>query len=730
METTRKWNNLVWALLLILLVFCSLPSINNDSFQLIIRSGVLIFALILTSLNAIRQVKNGNFRKQLPIFLSILLIIIGFSISTFTSKQGSCQLTPNLSLSNFTDSKNRKQPLPFSITVQNLEVLRFPGSESIENVIATLQFSDSSREEISVKEIVKKQHYRFYLTGYQKNGTITLRITHDPWGIGITYSGYLLLLCSLLANLCRQSGRFRQLLSEITHLPTRTTTIFTLILLSCTLTAAGANEKSPQTFSQDDAEKLCEIYIYHNNRICPLQTLAQDFVTTIYGKGRYNGLSAEQLLCSIHFHFEDWKDEPFISINKVTREALGISSRHISLSELMRNHEKLASALDSLTDFGKQRRKLAETEEKINLIMALYSGELFKVYPLADATGNIRWFAPCEPLPDTISQAEKLFITSSLQYAKLLHETDETEQYNTLIEKILIYQKRNSHGGVPTQFQTQSERWLNRIQLERNFVIAFTAIGLLLFGYRIICGVRGKTLRGTIFLTLLSCFSALYIALLFLLRWIVAGRIPLTNGYETMLFLALCFVSTAAILARRRPSIAIFGIVMTGFTLLTATISGRNPAIAPLQPMLDSPLLSIHVTSIMISYALFGFITLNSISALLISRNAQAKEIAEMSVRSQKQSLALLYPALWLLLFGIVCGSVWGNLSWGNYWSWDPKEVWALITALIYLYPLQSQLKEAENAKKFHLYMAFAILAILFTYFGVNQLLGGLHSYA
>jgi ABC-type transport system involved in cytochrome c biogenesis permease subunit len=80
---------------------------------------------------------------------------------------------------------------------------------------------------------------------------------------------------------------------------------------------------------------------------------------------------------------------------------------------------------------------------------------------------------------------------------------------------------------------------------------------------------------------------------------------------------------------------------------------------------------------------------------------------------------------------GIFIGAVWANISWGNYWSWDPKEVWALITLLVYLIPLHSTFFTQENRPmRFHLYAIFAFLSVLITYFGVNLLLGGMHSYA
>ena len=99
----------------------------------------------------------------------------------------------------------------------------------------------------------------------------------------------------------------------------------------------------------------------------------------------------------------------------------------------------------------------------------------------------------------------------------------------------------------------------------------------------------------------------------------------------------------------------------------------------------------------------------------------------------EKSALAgriVLYPAVFLLTAGIFIGAVWANVSWGRYWGWDPKEVWALITMLIYATALHSRsLRYFNRPVFFHWFAMLAFLSVLFTYFGVNYFLGGLHSY-
>ena len=138
----------------------------------------------------------------------------------------------------------------------------------------------------------------------------------------------------------------------------------------------------------------------------------------------------------------------------------------------------------------------------------------------------------------------------------------------------------------------------------------------------------------------------------------------------------------------------------------TAMASYMVIAIArsPLVPILRSPFLFVHVGTIMLSY-------------ILLVVSILRREI--------------LRPAVFLLATGIFLGAVWANVSWGTYWSWDPKESWALITLLIYSIPLHNKsLPWFNNIRNYRIYSLLAFACLLMTYFGVNFLLGGLHSYA
>jgi len=163
-------------------------------------------------------------------------------------------------------------------------------------------------------------------------------------------------------------------------------------------------------------------------------------------------------------------------------------------------------------------------------------------------------------------------------------------------------------------------------------------------------------------------------------------------------------------------------LAVLGAGLLLAWFLDAFPK-GPLMPVLRSPMLFIHVVPMMVCYSVFSLLALLGIVGLCLRPKA--------AERLRAVGYTVLYPAVFLLAFGTFFGAVWANISWGNYWAWDPKETWALNTLLIYSFALHGEsLRAAGHPRRFHLFCILAFLAVLVTYFGVNLFLGGVHSYA
>ena len=187
---------------------------------------------------------------------------------------------------------------------------------------------------------------------------------------------------------------------------------------------------------------------------------------------------------------------------------------------------------------------------------------------------------------------------------------------------------------------------------------------------------------------------------------------------------ALLFIALVAILIERRKSFRAVSWSWLAVLVVLMVVLYVRMLTHPLLPVLRSPFFSFHISTIVTAYALLLGILIVGIIALIKPKDKVRME------RLKGLSTAMLYPAVALLAIGIFIGAIWANVSWGNYWSWDPKEVWALITLLIYAAPLHEKLwKSFQKPLFFHIYGIFAFLSVLFTYFGVNLILGGVHAY-
>ena len=206
--------------------------------------------------------------------------------------------------------------------------------------------------------------------------------------------------------------------------------------------------------------------------------------------------------------------------------------------------------------------------------------------------------------------------------------------------------------------------------------------------------------------------------------------IPITYCGYALLFVSLLWIliddkgkfrhQIALLRERRFPLVILTGCLLSCFILLVYYFLGKYSAANHPLPVLNSRLLPIHVSTIMMAYTLLLLIFINSLAGIILYRQRQV--LCHLSQ-------FLLIPALTLLGLGIFIGAIWANVSWGNYWSWDPKETWALITFMIYAAPAHRSFSTLSPLK-YHLYMTLAFFTILMTYFGVNYFLGGIHSYA
>lgn len=292
--------------------------------------------------------------------------------------------------------------------------------------------------------------------------------------------------------------------------------------------------------------------------------------------------------------------------------------------------------------------------------------------------------------------------------------------------------------------------WRVRLELFYNSFPATTLIFIFLFLAFLISAI-GLIVKGREKYMCIASICLIWCALIisginFIILWVLSEHCPISNIFETLQFAVLVFEIVILFMIRHDRLLFTLTALAGASLALVAHLTAMNPVVTPLMPVLHSPWLSLHVSSVMTAYVLLGFTFIVSVAYFIRG---------EQDGKLYKLSLLFLYPGVWLLGGGIFSGAIWAEISWGDYWSWDPKETWALITLLVYAFPLHRLFlkipchifPKKENSKYlettgtggnigernshafFHLYLMVAILSIMMTYFGVNYL-NSLHSYA
>ncbi len=661
--------------------------------------------------------------SALLLHVSFIIILAGAGITYTCGERGKIILkqgdNPSGNFS-FSDGEGTGN-LPFKIALKDCGIEYYPGTSTPMDYYTDIEIFKSGHiatERVSMNNILSVDGFRFYQTALG-DGYSVLSISFDPWGITVSYLGYAIMAISMVSFFFNKKCRFKSLIK----------TIGTVILILSSSSAMAANEAHvPKTFQQPLAKDFGQLYVYWGNRIVPMQTLARDFCLKVYGKNSYKGLSPEQVLTGWLFYYDDWKHEPMIKIKgEKVRKLLGITTgKYASLKDFYnRDGYKLRHLLsDNLHD-----REYLAADEKANLISLICTGKGIKIIPVKESGNSMGWYSWVDRLPDNsdISMAWKIPL-----YMERVAKEAAHGHYNNA-DSLIRHIKKCQIESVGKQFlpgtvRFQSELIYNRLSspLPAAIIALLTGcVAFVLFCRRI--GKKSLCLTDSIILWIavsITCFLSLYLTAIITLRGIIGQHLPLSNGFEVMQAMAWICLLIAIMLMRRFHIVLPAGLIISGLAMLVALFGESNPAISHLLPVLASPLLSFHVTLIMTSYALFAIMMLNSVAAFVIgSKNSMYETLANLSE-------ILLYPAVFLLGIGIFVGAIWANQSWGRYWGWDPKESWAIITFIIYAFPIHRLSFPCFNRSKVrHIYFLAAFLSVLMTYFGVNYFLSGLHSY-
>ena len=658
--------------------------------------------------------------------MSFILMLIGAITTALTAESGAIYLEKDKSQNCFFNENNDNIALPFKITLTDFEIEYYSGTEAEADYISSLEIEDRDGKvttaKVSMNNIVSHQGYRFYQSEYDAYGS-QLSVSRDIYGIPITYAGYILMALSFLAMLLLPSGPFRKLLRS--PLLRKSAMVFAFTCASSQLFAS----ESPRTLSAEQVELLEKIQVVYNQRVMPLTTLAHDFTLKLVGDTEYKDCTSEQFFWGWLLFPTEWENEKIYEVPQSEK------SRFLKLApESSYKDFFTAKGVYKLNHYIKNTDKksqaalykaIMQLNEKIQLTAGVRGGALLKIFPYPDSHGKIKWYSPVDELPEDMDKGQVIFIQNSVDL--LLSSLSDPAEFEYLVSKIVGYQQKYGGESLLSDNKVRAEQWyysfsITTILYRFNLLLGILGvIALIVFAKKPkIVKFVVRTLKCSMIHSV--CLLALYIGL----KWYITGRMPLVNGFDTMIFLGWCISAITLYVSRTSPLFTAMGTLMVGFTMLVATIGGMNPQITPLMPVLNSPYLTTHVCFIMFAYTLLAFTFINGILAVTIGRKN-----SDMMQRLTLYSRIFLMLGLAFLSAGIFIGAVWANVSWGRYWAWDPKEVWALITLMLYALPLHSRsIKLFGKARNFHIFLIFAFLAVLMTYFGVNYILGGMHSYA
>ena len=486
---------------------------------------------------------------------------------------------------------------------------------------------------------------------------------------------------------------------------------FILILASFSL--AGCQKEASNALMA--AER---IPIQHNGRLKPLSSFSKQTLKLVAGKERWekkdatvfmleilkNPFSA-QSISFIRIDFEPLKEKLNLDKSRVYFSYQELSAQAETIQTLVRAAKKNRDA-DVRPTAIQQKAELLYNQFKT--VEALSSGESLKFIPVP---GRTDWLSPYEFHPPFLPDFKKIVILYGSKDSEFLAGTEDW------IEKI--------KNGSP-------ELSLSKINLEvfYNHWKPFEAAAVFyLFAFLLFTFVSkpwGRPAGVILMATAVVCHS-----FGILTRVIVLGRPPVSNMYESMIFMNWALVVFALVFYAIKKNLAALtvGSLVSAFIMIYADLLPIDSSLEVLVPVLRSNYwLSIHVMTIVSSYGAFG------LAMGLGHRHLFLNKFTRFSKKAEKESADLIYRVIQLgvLLIGTgtVLGGVWANESWGRFWGWDPKETWALITFLGYLIVIH--LKFAKKISDFQIALSSVLgfQLVLMTWYGVNFVLGrGLHSY-
>jgi len=419
--------------------------------------------------------------QQFSLYLSFFFILLGGLLTFTASTQGKLHLQVGKSANVFIDKRiNTTYQLPFEVTLHDFQIRCYPGTSAPSDYVSTLKIKENNKEimgQISMNKVFSYKGFRFYQSGYDKDekGSILL-VKSDRYGLFFTYSGYFLLLAAMIGYFFLRNTKFRKYLKH----PALKRTFLVPLFLFLTNEMTVAETK---TLPKDIAQKMGELQVLYNNRICPLETFARDFTLKLYGKSTYKLQSSLQVLSGLSFYPEIWKNEPIIKIkDKKVQQLLGINGKYASFSDFFYNDKnyklELSLARIRLGENIKSAKEIVAADEKIQLLYMLQMGMFFKVFPIVYEQNTV-WYSPADELPDYLSENEILLISGYFNLLKEYAVQKKWQTVETILNQLIVFQKKSGAEGLLSPQKIKAEQLYNKLNVPKYLAFSNLFIGII-----------------------------------------------------------------------------------------------------------------------------------------------------------------------------------------------------------------------------------------------------------
>ncbi|MES2557573.1 MAG: cytochrome c biogenesis protein CcsA [Bacteroidota bacterium] len=676
---------------------------------------------------------------------------------------------------------SKKIKLPFSIKCNDFMMERYPGSDVASSYASDLEIIDDAnkyykKKRVFMNHVMDYNGFRFFQSGYDEDEKGTrLSVNHDYWGTNITYLGYLLMAIGMLLSLIAPAGRFRELINKLIR---NNGTAVLLALFTFAGTAVFAQDtmhnhdhnhdqhnhaqqpvaQAPpskpvfRVMSKEHSEELASLLVQDfDGRIVPMHTVCDQLLRKLYRNNKYEKHNAVQAVMSMHMYPDHWMEQKVIQVPTAVRDKYNLEAyaSFIELSDRFPDGSLQFKWIDDYNDAMHHReaerdeteKKLIKLVEKHQVFLSILQWNYIKVIPVKNDPGNM-WYVP---LSQELMMKDSVTSRIVLNYLTQVDRGSRDGNYREAIKllgDIKAFQRETAPAHiVPSETHVKMEISYNKMGIFKNTMYSYLLIGLVLLIFYFVQIFRNPEKKKGLFFKILRAVFVFLLVVIFLyhgaglgMRWYISGHVPWGNGYEAIVFIAWVLILVGFAFSRFSPVILGAAALLAFFIIFVSEMNLLDPEITPLQPVLKSYWLQIHVSVITSSYAFLGLAAILGLMNLILFtiRNKHNAAVITRNINDITYVTELTMTfGLFMLTIGTFLGGVWANESWGRYWGWDPKETWALVSVLVYAVILHLRYIPAFRGKfLFNVVSLWGYSAIMFTFFGVNFILVGLHSYA